>query len=101
MKKPNTTRVIQSVTKEFAVTRAELLGHARPDRIAFPRHVAMTLLYDALKHSSSKVGEMFRKDHTAVLYAMSVVRDRCATNRKALEQVNRLREQFGLEAYRV
>lgn len=63
--------ILKAVAREFEVTEDELMSKARPDHIAFPRQVAMTLFYQISPlHSSKAVGRMFGKNHGTVLHAI-------------------------------
>lgn len=58
----------------FGVTRAEILSRARPARLCWPRHVAMTAAWELSGLSTTKLAPIFnRKDHVTVLNAHKVV----------------------------
>lgn len=58
----------------FSVTREEILSRARPARLCWPRHVAMTAAWELSGLSTTKLAPIFnRKDHVTVLHAHRVV----------------------------
>lgn len=58
----------------FDITRKEMLSRARPARLCWPRHVAMTVAWELSGLSSNQLKTIFnRKDHVTVLHAHRVV----------------------------
>jgi chromosomal replication initiator protein len=58
----------------FNVTRADMLSRARPARLCWPRHVAMTVAWELTGLSTIRLATIFnRKDHVTVLHAHRVV----------------------------
>jgi chromosomal replication initiator protein len=84
--------IFQSVTEVFGVTKEEILSDARPDRIAFPRQVAMALAVESLPGIKHKeVGIAFLRDRTNVIHAIRAVNNRCDTEPAVKEKVNEIR----------
>lgn len=58
----------------FGVTRKAILSRARPAKLCWPRHVAMTVAWELSGLSTTKLATIFnRKDHVTVLHAHKVV----------------------------
>lgn len=67
----------------FGVTRAAMLSRARPARLCWPRHVAMTVAWELSGLSSNQLKTIFnRKDHVTVLHAHRVVTGNVDVRRK-------------------
>ena len=70
MKTPKEIKEI--VCADYNITLAEMNSRKRPDRIAFPRQVAMFLVWEIPNDwSCSTVGECFKRDHVTVLHAFT------------------------------
>src|SRR5687768_8976879 len=70
----STTKIIRLVAKEFEIKPSEIKGRTRPDYIAFPRQVAMTLAYEQRTIKSiSRVAKEFDRTHGTVLIAVKQV----------------------------
>ena len=63
-------RIIKTVCHVFEVRLNELLSERRNVWVAEARHAAMSLIVRLTKHSTPKVGRLFGRDHTTVLYAV-------------------------------
>lgn len=58
----------------FGVTRQAILSRARPAKLCWPRHVAMTAAWELSGLSTTKLAPIFnRKDHVTVIHAHKVV----------------------------
>lgn len=74
------------------VSKAEILGQARPDRIAEPRHVAMTAL-DSRGWSQQSSAEAFnRKDHGTIWHARRRVLRQASYDKKFKARWDRVNE---------
>ncbi len=69
--KMNHVTLIKSVVgKEFGLSHADFDKSARPNRIAWPRQIAMSLCREFTRLSLTDIGNAFGgKDHGTVLYA--------------------------------
>ncbi len=80
---------------EFEVPDAEMVSKRRPEWIAWPRQIAMTLAYELSPRSLEGVGEAFGgRDHGTVLHAVKHVHDREETEPEIRQQVEALRAQL-------
>jgi signal transduction histidine kinase len=62
--------IVREVCSQFRLTREELFSKSRVARIAFGRMLAMYLCRLATKASLARIGDVFHRDHTTVLYAI-------------------------------
>lgn len=72
-------QLVADVCGEYEVTREEILGRARPDRIAYPRQVLMVLLTRCgvtLERTGKLVGG---RDHATTHHAITAVENRVAS----------------------
>ena len=77
-----------TVARRFDLRRAELTGKRRPERIAFPRQIAMCLARKLTDCSLSIIGEAFGgRDHGTVLHACRVIKDRMEVDARVREVV--------------
>ena len=87
-------KVVQTiVSKQFGLTRFQLLGPRRLPRIVLARHLAMLLALEMVRGASLQaVGCWFGgRHHTTVLHARERMRRRIAADRKFAKQVEKLR----------
>lgn len=66
--------IIDVVCRQFEVTREELLSRARPERIVWPRQIAMALAYELTGLNGVAVAHHFRRTHGNVCHAAKTVR---------------------------
>lgn len=68
--KPQTAKSIQlEFCEKYGITLEEMLGKCRQKRLAVPRQEAMAAVRTRLGWSYPRIGRLFRKDHTTVLWA--------------------------------
>lgn len=64
--------ILGMVAEISQVTRAELLGRRKRQRIVRPRQVAMVLAAELCpERSYGEIAEFFRRDHTCVIHAVA------------------------------
>lgn len=84
-------RIIDEVCKTFVLTRTELMSKGRPQHIAWPRQIAIALCYELSGRSANEVKRWFGKsDHTTVLYAQNVVKNReadCLADGRVIKRI--------------
>jgi chromosomal replication initiation ATPase DnaA len=92
-----TDRIIAAVCLRFRVTVEEIKGHSRPDRIAFPRQVAMFLMrhfgmpYEAVRLA---VGA---KSHGTAMHAVDAVRARMECEPVVRKAIVELATKLGID----
>ncbi len=76
------------VARQFDLRVADLTGKRRPEKISFPRQIAMSLARKFTACSLSIIGQAFGgRDHGTVLHACQVVKDRMETDPDVREVV--------------
>lgn len=90
-----TLRIIQQlVAAYYNVSVVGLQSPARPERLAWPRQVAMCLIREFTKFSLDQIGQEFGgRDHGTVVHGVRVVGARCETNAAEARSVEMLRGQ--------
>jgi hypothetical protein len=63
-------KLILQVCEEFEVSRAELLGQSRSEKIVPVRHEACWRIAKATSLSLPHLGSIFNRDHTSILHAI-------------------------------
>lgn len=67
-------KIIARCATRHRVTTAEILGRSRVQRIVDARWEAIGLVAEAYpKFSSTRLGEIFHRDHTSILWALGRV----------------------------
>lgn len=63
--------LLNAVAKVFQITREELISSVRKKEFALARHVAMYILKEYKGLGIMKIAELFEKDHSSVVYAIT------------------------------
>jgi chromosomal replication initiator protein len=66
----------RAVAEKHDVTLEELRGRSRKRKIAWARQEAMALVWHEHKLSTVRIGQLFGRDHTTVLWALRQVEAR-------------------------
>lgn len=92
-------QTIMSVTAEFfGINMDELVGNSKTRVITSARQIAMYLCREMTDLSLPKIGQLFLRDHTTVMYADRKVRTEMAAQRKVYEQIQELTSKIKLRA---
>ena len=70
--------IIAATARLTGIPEAELLGPARPDRIARVRQAAMWVIRQRSPISLPRIGALFDRDHTTVIFAIEATERRRA-----------------------
>jgi chromosomal replication initiator protein len=87
-------RIQQTVADFYDVRMNDLLSKKRPQNIAFPRQVAMFLCRRLTDHSSPAIAESFNRNHATVLYAVSTIEERMASDAEFRQEVTGLQRRL-------
>ena len=68
--------VVDVVCRQFEVSREELFGRSKPDRLVWPRYLAMQLYQQLTFASQPEVGRIFSRDHASVCNALAQIKNR-------------------------
>ena len=66
--------VLKKVAQYFGVSLEDLLGQSRKKDFALPRHLSMFFLHCEEKLSLTRIGTLFNRDHTSILYAAEKIK---------------------------
>lgn len=61
------------VKAKTGVTRKEMSGQSRRQKVVFARHVAMYLCRKYTTHSYPEIGRAFSKDHSSAIHAVQKI----------------------------
>jgi chromosomal replication initiator protein len=67
--------IVEETANHFGLTREDLVGMSRSRPLTTARHVAMYLARECTGLSLLKIGELFDRDHTTVMYGINKVQD--------------------------
>lgn len=81
--------IVADICAEYCVSRVEIMGRGRPERIAHARQMLMAILVE-LGFTSVQVGRYLRRDHGTVLHGARAVADRIASHPRDRERWERL-----------
>src|SRR5688572_17215329 len=85
-----------TVANHAGITVEEMESQRRPQYIAWPRQIAMSLAYELPRISLNSVGQFFgNRDHSTVLHAVRTVRARADVAPEDRKTVECLRHQLG------
>ena len=68
--------LLNAVAKVFQITREELISSVRKKEFALARHVAMYILKEYKGLGIMKIAELFEKDHSSIVYAITRITKR-------------------------
>lgn len=71
-----TNKIIDTVANFYNIKTEYLKGVSRAKEVVVPRQVSMYLIRKHTKSSFPTIGEIFKKDHTTVLYAYNTVQEK-------------------------
>lgn len=70
---PILERIIFEVSKQFGVSRHDILSDRKPNDVVFARQVAMHLSKKLTPHTLPAIGRKFNRDHTTVLHSVNKI----------------------------
>ncbi len=87
--------IIEVVTQQYAVKRAELLSKKRSKSVAFPRQICMYLSRELTQLSLEEIGGYFGgRDHTTVLHALKRINTQRETDSRLNQTLEDLSDQL-------
>ena len=85
--------IMQVVATSYGIDLSDMVSGKRPDRIAWPRQVAMYFFREFTKDSLMEIGRQFGgRDHGTVLHASRRVQGLIDTETETAEKIQRMRE---------
>lgn len=83
--------LIDSVCDLFTISRSEITGKGKSNKVVFPRRIAWYILYEYYNLTFEKIGELFNRTHSNVSKANKVIEDALNNNdkelRRSIEQI--------------
>jgi chromosomal replication initiator protein len=96
--RPRTKRVkiedIQRlITREYNITRGDLLSARRSANVVRPRQIAMYLAKTLTSRSLTDIGRQFGdRDHTTVIHAVQKINTQVDTNKALAHEIDALKQ---------
>lgn len=88
--------ILQAVAKEYGVSADVIFSKSRQRDIAEARQMAMYLIHETFGYTPERVGELFIRNRTTVIYALQKIQDLASVDRRTQRHLNNLRSALGL-----
>ena len=82
-----TGKIIEEVADFYSVKESEIKSVSRKKEFVYPRQVAMYLIKKHLKSSFSVIGEIFKRDHTTIIYAYNKIQKDYKIGKKIKKEI--------------
>ncbi len=90
-KKVTPESIVQQVADYYNITVADIFSARRNREVARPRQIAMYLVREKTKLSTTRIGELFGgRDHSTVMYACEKIAELALTDEKLKTDLNKL-----------
>ncbi|ADG76655.1 Chromosomal replication initiator protein DnaA OS=Tsukamurella paurometabola (strain ATCC 8368 / DSM / CCUG 35730 / CIP 100753 / JCM 10117 / KCTC 9821 /NBRC 16120 / NCIMB 702349 / NCTC 13040) OX=521096 GN=dnaA PE=3 SV=1 [Tsukamurella paurometabola] len=86
----SSSTILSVVAEYFEITVADLKGTERARAVTHARQIAMYLCRELTELSLPKIGQIFDRDHTTVMYAERKIRKEMPERRRVYDQVQEL-----------
>ncbi|MDD4796416.1 MAG: chromosomal replication initiator protein DnaA [Eubacteriales bacterium] len=86
--------IINAVSERFGVNIAELKGKSKQKEIASVRQIAMYLTRELTDLSLPRIGDLFDRDHTTVLYGWRTISNRAAEDHELRSLLADMRDEL-------
>lgn len=87
--------VMESVSRYYSVSLADMIGQSRVREILMPRQIAMFLCKKYLRMSYVRLGELFSgRDHTTVMNAVDKIESKVQNDPQLLREVRALEKEL-------
>ena len=92
-------KILDFVVERTGVTKEQMKGRSRKIEIVEPRFMAISLMTEILgkRTTQTKIGEIFGRKHSLVIYATGVVDDMLRTNKYFKRRYETLRRDLRKE----
>ena len=81
-------RIIQGVVGFFGIRPEDILGKAQTRDCVLPRQIAMHLCRYQLKMPYTKIGELFKKDHSTVMSSVKLIQKGIDSNDQEIADIH-------------
>jgi chromosomal replication initiator protein len=86
--------IMDAVCRYYQMTKEDINGSSRVKAIAMARQIAMYLCREMTDLSLPKIGELFGRDHTTVMYACKKVSEMMRERHYVFNQVSEIIERI-------
>ena len=88
-------RIINEVCSYYGVSKEAVMGTRRNKEIAEARHICIYLIFDLLNMPLTTIGkEIFKLDHTTIMYARNKIADSIGVNTRITQDVNNIKQKL-------
>lgn len=84
----------REICEFYGIQIKDLTGTSRKAHKVEARHIAMSILLRHTKLGCVRVGKMFNRDHSTVLYAYDKIKDEISYNERLRKKFNYFEEFF-------
>lgn len=88
--------VVSLVANTLEVTEEQIYEHNRSREIVEARYIAMKIIRDNYKLSYTRIGLIFKNDHSTVIYAMNQVDDLMQSSKTFQDKFKKVSKQLML-----
>jgi len=80
-------KIIEEVADFYSIKENDMKSISRKKEFAYPRQIAMYLIRKHIRSSFSVIGEIFKRDHTTIMYAYNKIQEDYEKNNKMKEEI--------------
>lgn len=89
------SNILQAVAEEYGVSVDDIMSNSRRSDIAEARQVSMGLLAEASGYEPERIGRMFMRNRTTVIYAICKIRDLASVDKRTQRHLANLQNVLG------
>ncbi|MBU1177143.1 MAG: helix-turn-helix domain-containing protein [Patescibacteria group bacterium] len=83
----STDKIIEGVADFYSIKENEIKSISRKKEFAYPRQISMYLIRKHLKSSFPVIGNIFKRDHTTIMYAYKKIQKDYKKDNKMQEEI--------------
>lgn len=80
-------KIIEQAANFYSVKAKDIKTISRKKEVVLPRQVAMYLIRTHLKYSFPVIGEIFKRDHTTIMYAFNKIKNMYSKNNEIKKEI--------------
>jgi len=89
------SNILQAVAKEYGVTVDDIMSNSRRSDIAEARQMSMCLFAEASGYEPERIGSIFGRNRTTVIYAICKMRDLASVDKRTQRHLANLQNVLG------
>ena len=89
------SNILHAVAEEYGVSVEDIMSNSRRSDIAEARQMSMCLFAEASGYEPERIGRMFRRNRTTVIYAIRKMRDLASVDKRTQRHLANLQNVFG------